>query len=702
MNRPGLNTPKKTWAGLALLALILYLMAAMYQISLPGLNHDEALDAVPAMQVVLRQPLDSEGVIDVAGLNWPIMVMPYVGAISTYLLMLTFALLGVGVLTIRLTSLLLGLMTLLLVWGFTREYFDERVAALTVLLLAVNPSFVFWSRMGNYVSWPMLPLALMALWALYRWYRQRGNKYLLVAFFCLGLGLSTKVLFVWYMVALGVAWLCLSSGIEPWTGIRAWAWPLQRTSVRVWVSSILLLVLGSAPLLWYNLRGWGTFRLILGNLTRTQLYGVSNLDVLANLRTVVLGDLCTFLNGDWFVTSIGHYAANPVAIPAMILAMGVLITCVLLNRLAYGKKRVALLGILSVCIIVQSSVTVTGFGANHLVIIWPMPQVLTAVALLSLVEALARKCLIGSRVQILVVGVLILPLIGSEGITTWRHHQNLAQTGGVGHFSDAINDLASDLSQWDDPKPIALDWGLRRNIQVLTQGRVNPEERFEYRQHPGEGFEAYLDQQVPLSSSLYLFHTPKYTAFRGHWEIFDRVSYRHRLTPMLIKEYRQRDLEPIYRVYRLIPTPRLFNPPETSHPVSVTVGDGLALLGYDMSSDSVRKGEQVKITLYWQAKERQLQSNKVFIHLLDDSGKLYAQHDGIPGDWGYPTTDWMKNEIVPDRIYLSLDDEIPAGNYHLFVGMYDEASGQRVPLVLGPQAIAGSTYRLAGLEVTGK
>ena len=699
MNFPGLKSTKGIWVGLSLLALILYSMATIYQISLPGLNHDEALDAVPAMQVALRQPLDNEGVVDIAGQSWPIMVMPYVGAISTYLLIPAFSVFGVSVLTIRFTSLLLGLVTLLLVWGFTREYFDERAAALTVLLLAVNPSFVLWARMGNYVSLPMLPLALTVLWALYRWYLKRGDKYLLVAFFCLGLGLSTKVLFVWYLVALGVAWLCLSPWIAPRMGIRAWLWPFRRTSVRVWASSILLFVLGSAPLLWYNLHGWGTFRLILGNLTRTQLYGVSNLDVLANLRTVVLGDLRTFLNGDWFAASFGRYAANPVAIPAIILAVGVLIVCALLKRLAYSPKRVAFLAILSVSIIIQSSVTVTGFGANHLVIIWPIPQALTAVALLSLAEVLVGKRLIGSRVQTIVVGILILVLTGSEALTTWRHHQNLAQTGGVGHFSDVINDLARDLSRWGDPKPIALDWGLRRNIQILTQGRVNPEERFEYNQHPTEGFVAYLEQQVVVSPTLYLFHDPDYTAFRGHWEVFDQVSYRHRLTPTLVKEYQQADLKPVYRVYRLEPTPRLFDVPQISHPVSVNVGDGLALLGYDISADTLRRSEDVEITLYWQAREQQLRSHKVFVHLLDESGKLYAQHDGVPGDWGYPTTAWAKNEIVPDRIQLSVDSTTPPGDYDIFVGMYDETSGQRLPLQLNNQIIPGSTYQLATVKV---
>ena len=101
--------------------------------------------------------------------------MPAIGPTTSYLLMPAFKLAGVSVLTLRLTTLMVGGLTLLLAWGFLRELFDERIAGLTVLLLALDPTYIFWSRTGAWVAQPMLPLCLAALWCLWRWYRRANT-----------------------------------------------------------------------------------------------------------------------------------------------------------------------------------------------------------------------------------------------------------------------------------------------------------------------------------------------------------------------------------------------------------------------------------------------------------------------------------------------------------------------------------------------
>ena len=151
------------WRLVFFLSLLLYVALGTYQLNLPGVTNDEAMDAVPAMQFVLGQPQDSVASIEVAGREWPLMIMPYVSATSTYVFLPFYALFGVSVATTRIATLSLGFVTLLFMWGFIREYLDERVAALSVLLLAANPTYVFWTRMGAYVALPMLPFAVLSL-----------------------------------------------------------------------------------------------------------------------------------------------------------------------------------------------------------------------------------------------------------------------------------------------------------------------------------------------------------------------------------------------------------------------------------------------------------------------------------------------------------------------------------------------------------
>jgi hypothetical protein len=46
----------------------------------------------------------------------------------------------------------------------------------------------------------------------------------------------------------------------------------------------------------------------------------------------------------------------------------------------------------------------------------------------------------------------------------------------------------------------------------------------------------------------------------------------------------------------------------------------------------------------------------------------------------YPTSAWQPGEIVVDEFELPLPDVLAAGEYSLVTGMYDLATGQRLPV----------------------
>jgi hypothetical protein len=687
------------WGAVTAAALALYLALSLYQLDLPGLSYDEALDAVPAMQTVLGRPLDIVGKFALAGREWPLMVMPYVGPTTSYLAMPGFALLDSTVPVLRVTNILLGLLTLLLAWRFLRDFLDVRVAALSVLLLAANPTFIFWSRIGAIVSLPMLPLAIATLWSLWRWYGRGGAGYLLLAAFCLGLGVATKILFVWLAVGLVVAWLALSPFLRPGLGRAAWRWPLELSGPRAWLAALAALALGSAPLWLYNLQEAGTVQVIASNLTETQLYGVSNLDLAANLRTVFLDDLPTLLRGAWWSGPSGELHVNRLALPAFLLAAGALPLLAARGWLSYSPRRLALFYVLIAAITAQSAVTISSLGATHLMILWPMPQALVAAAIVSGADVLLRRTPARRWIWVGLGGVAALTLVAAEARTTWQYHQALQRSGGAGWFSDAIYELASDLDQAGDTPIIALDWGFRRSLQLLTQDRVNPEERFSYAPQPEPAVEMFINWRVTQGSALYLLHAPAATAFPGHREVFEDAAYRHRLVPTLWKGYQQRNGEPVIEVFALEPAPRVFDVPAMDQRIDASLGDGLALLGLDLPATSVQPGESLPLTLYWQAREQVDESYKVFVHLIDDTGTLWGQWDSPPVLGGYPTSDWAPGEVVADRVRVPVGVETPPGVYRLFTGMYGEATGERLPLVWQGQRLGGDTIELSTILV---
>ena len=125
----------------------------------------------------------------------------------------------------------------------------------------------------------------------------------------------------------------------------------------------------------------------------------------------------------------------------------------------------------------------------------------------------------------------------------------------------------------------------------------------------------------------------------------------------------------------------LEQPPEVTQ--RAQLGEAVRLLGYDLGGavvdDRLASGEELQVTLTWQAEETPDQNYTVFVQLLDEANQVYAQHDGQPGNALMITTTWAPGEYVRDEHRLALPHDLPAGDYRLIVGMYLPESGERLP-----------------------
>ncbi len=114
-------------------------------------------------------------------------------------------------------------------------------------------------------------------------------------------------------------------------------------------------------------------------------------------------------------------------------------------------------------------------------------------------------------------------------------------------------------------------------------------------------------------------------------------------------------------------------------PINALFGDGLRLLGYQLSRD----GDQLTLTLHWRADQLIAQDYKVFVHVIDPTNDLrVAQDDSKPLRWTYPTPLWNAGEVVVDAIPLSLKDA-PPGTYLPIVGVYVSDTKDRAPVIDG-------------------
>ncbi len=119
--------------------------------------------------------------------------------------------------------------------------------------------------------------------------------------------------------------------------------------------------------------------------------------------------------------------------------------------------------------------------------------------------------------------------------------------------------------------------------------------------------------------------------------------------------------------------PHYFGAPAPAQKFEARYGEGARLTGYDM----LRDGNTLHLVLYWQSLAPMQTGYTVFVHALDGSGRIAGQRDHIPGEGAYPTTSWVKGEYLVDEYAITL----PAGeNYVIEIGMYDAATGARLPV----------------------
>lgn len=115
------------------------------------------------------------------------------------------------------------------------------------------------------------------------------------------------------------------------------------------------------------------------------------------------------------------------------------------------------------------------------------------------------------------------------------------------------------------------------------------------------------------------------------------------------------------------------------------LGDEIELVGADIvPTTTVAAGENLVVRLAWTASTTPTVDYTSFVHLLDPSGTLVAQHDKQPPASFLPTHLWQPGAVIEEEYILVLPNDASPGQYQLYAGMVD-ASGQRLSVQQGDQ-----------------
>ncbi|MDE3088491.1 MAG: hypothetical protein KGJ80_03785 [Chloroflexota bacterium] len=125
--------------------------------------------------------------------------------------------------------------------------------------------------------------------------------------------------------------------------------------------------------------------------------------------------------------------------------------------------------------------------------------------------------------------------------------------------------------------------------------------------------------------------------------------------------------------------PRFVDYAPTRQQIGIFGNDEIALLDYRIVGP-LRHGATVRLQLTWQALRLVDHDYTVFVHAVNDDGQTYAQEDAKPQDGALPTIKWQPGQIIFDTHTIQIDVEGPREGYHLQVGLYQAATGDRAVL----------------------
>jgi hypothetical protein len=148
----------------------------------------------------------------------------------------------------------------------------------------------------------------------------------------------------------------------------------------------------------------------------------------------------------------------------------------------------------------------------------------------------------------------------------------------------------------------------------------------------------------------------------------------------IVREWLDRQGNIYARFYQRNAGERAQRPPQ--HPLSIKLGDGIDLVGYDVQPAQLHAGEILYLQLHWQTTAVPSSDWTVFTHVIrrDSAGnsQVIAGRDSVPGNGSLPTRHWQAGWRILDEYQISLPTDLASGEYEVAVGLY-QATGERLP-----------------------
>jgi 4-amino-4-deoxy-L-arabinose transferase-like glycosyltransferase len=237
--------------------------------------------------------------------------------------------------------------------------------------------------------------------------------------------------------------------------------------------------------------------------------------------------------------------------------------------------------------------------------------------------------------------------------------------------------LTSELIKPGDTLPFVLFWQAREKIgrDYLISLQLQDED--------GQAWGEHHSRPVEGAYPTIRWDKGEIVRDQRDWVVPPDVpSGRHRLLVGLVDEASGEQVDQTDLGWLTVEArERVTTMPSIGYPLAANFDHQVELLGYDLEETSLRPGDTLHLTLYWQALAEMDKSYTVFTHLLDSDSRMRGQKDSVPGNGTLPTTSWVAGEIITDRYEIAIHSDAQPGQYVLEIGFYDADTGQRLPVI---------------------
>jgi len=504
-----------------------------------GIEDDEALFAE-----AIYHPRSELFAVHIGRSHIPVMLMSYLGTLKALIYKPIFLVWGTGIRTLRTPMLLAGAISLWLFFLLLRRIAGDRAALIGCGLLAVDSMYLLT------VCFDWGPVALQHLLLLggalllVRFYQQGEHGALAGGFFLFGLAMWDKALAVWLLSGMAVATLLIL--------------PRQvftRITGRRIVIAVLAFAIGAFPLLIYNAENhWVTFR---GNFQRDP-NGIGGKARLLFNTASGPGLFGWLTNEDW-QTPVPHRpegalestSARISAIaghPRQGLLAYAFALALLVTPLARGNSlRAILFALITMAVAwVQMAITAnTGGSVHHTILLWPLPELIVAVAFAAVADRLGRAGMTA-------VAAVVIGMMASGALVINEYYTMMRRCGGAQSWNQAIFRLADYARESTAKTLYCLDWGIMDQLRLLGAGKIpvamgsDPVSKPEI--SPDD--RAMALRMIAEPESIYICHTKDFEFFPGNStrliQLAAESGYRRDVMASISDPYGRQ----VYEVYR--------------------------------------------------------------------------------------------------------------------------------------------------------